>query len=362
MDNAANRMTHKNLRFLRLKIAALVTGAILCMSLVALSAAISFSSPANKTAVIAFRYLQGDVQIEAAPQEQSTTERYQALTLPVTLLIVIVGGSLGVGATVSNLVVRPLYSLQSAVESVNPHGLIPQMKESKNNEDLGVSKLINSLSTKLQRAMESRMRLVAAAGHDLRTPITRMKLRAEFIEDDEMRAQWMKDIDEMTEIANSAIQLVQEEISDHKNEIIDLDIIVSDICHELSEIGLNVIQGKCEALTVNGGHHSIKRAVSNLLSNAAIYGDEATITLTQIEGMAVVTITDIGPGIPEDMIELAFEPFFRAAPAREKKKEGVGLGLAIAKEIVDRHHGEISLTNTKRGLRQVIRLPMASHV
>ena len=108
---------------------------------------------------------------------------------------------------------KPLALLESAAESVSPDGILPALAERGPAEVRATAAAINSLSARLKRAIESRMRLVAAAGHDFRTPLTRMRLRAEFVTDDEERALWLKDIDELERIADSAIQLVREEFT-----------------------------------------------------------------------------------------------------------------------------------------------------
>src|SRR5690606_9253291 len=142
--------------------------------------------------------------------------------------LLIVSCAISVGIIVANMVARPLMILKNAVESVNPRDFIPPIEEAKLQSDLGATKLLNTLSGKLRTTMETRMRLVAAAGHDLRTPITRMRLRAEFIEDAEERAQWEKDINEMAHIAESAMALVSEEIGPGSNEPIDIEMMLHD--------------------------------------------------------------------------------------------------------------------------------------
>jgi len=257
-------------------------------------------------------------------------------------------------------VVRPLEVLEKAVESVDPDGFIPKLDEKALGEGLGATRLINRLSERLKTALESRMRLVAAAGHDLRTPLTRMRLRAEFMADDADREKWIHDIDEMMHIADSAIRLVREETEAGARETLDLREIIAETAGELGEIGHRIETGSLAAAEVEGGRQSLKRAAGNLLANAATHGGRAKVSLREEGGMAVIEIDDEGPGIPEDKIQHAFEPFFRATPARHKSTPGAGLGLAIAKEIICRHGGTITLANRREGgLRQTVRLPLA---
>ena len=150
-------------------------------------------------------------------------------------LLLITIGATAIAVFVANRMVRPLALLENAVESVGPDGALPILPERGPAEVRATAKALNSLSSRLKRAMESRMRLVAAAGHDLRTPITRMRLRAEFVEDDEERARWLTDLDELERIADSAILLVREELGKTSPELIELEKLVGSIGAELRD-------------------------------------------------------------------------------------------------------------------------------
>jgi signal transduction histidine kinase len=206
------------------------------------------------------------------------------------------------------------------------------------------------------------MRLVAAAGHDLRTPMTRMRLRAEFLDlDDEERALWLKDLDELDRIADSAILLVREEVDQPAPEKIRLDALLTEIAEELRNQGRSVTLAKLPAVTVEGSTLALSRALRNLIINAATHGGGATVALFEEGGEALVRIDDEGPGIPDDLLAQIFEPFFRVDPARRQNIAGAGLGLTIAREIVQRAGGDVTIENkTPRGLRQTIRLPLAA--
>jgi signal transduction histidine kinase len=256
--------------------------------------------------------------------------------------------------------VRPLALLESAVESVGPDGTLPALPERGPAEVRATAKALNSLSSRLKRAMESRMRLVAAAGHDLRTPITRMRLRAEFVEDDEERARWLTDLDELERIADSAILLVREESGKAPPELIQLDELVGSIGAELRDQNLDVTQTTVEPVKVRASRLTLNRALRNLIINAATHGVRARVEVGGANGTARIVIEDEGPGIPPDLLGQVFEPFFRADPARRQDIRGAGLGLTIAREIIQRAGGTISISNgAGGGLRQVVELPKA---
>jgi signal transduction histidine kinase len=354
---------------LRAKITLLVFGAMVAISLIAVAASFSVSKLEGASAPRTVFNLPGPggapittgIPREPLPYTLALIQPFAPLWVIVLgYATLIVGGSATVAILVANMIVRPLNILQTAIESVNPQGFIPRIAESGLGEDLATAKLLNRLSDRLQSTMESRMRLVAAAGHDLRTPITRMRLRAEFISDDEERDVWLNDLSEIEHIAESAITLVQEEVSPDEQQLVEIDELVREIVRELRSIGHNVLLDRAVRADVVGSPLSLKRALSNLMVNAATHGHGCRVSVGRMDGNAVIEVLDSGPGIPEEMLGRAFEPFFRASPARGKAVPGAGLGLAIVKEIVNRHRGRITLSNrTPHGLFQQVLLPLA---
>jgi len=231
-------------------------------------------------------------------------------------LLLITFGATAIAVFVANRMVRPLALLESAVESVGPDGVLPSLPERGPAEVRATAKALNSLSARLKAAMESRMRLVAAAGHDLRTPITRMRLRAEFVEDEEERARWLTDLDELERIADSAILLVREESGIAPPELIQLDELVGSIGAELRDQNLDVTETTIEKVKVRASRLTLNRALRNLIINAATHGVRARVEVGGLDGTARIVIEDDGPGIPPELLGQVFEPFFRADPAR----------------------------------------------
>jgi signal transduction histidine kinase len=277
-------------------------------------------------------------------------------------LLLITVGATAVAVFAANRMVRPLVFLENAVASVGPDGLMPELPERGPAEVRATAKALNSLSTRLKRAMESRMRLVAAAGHDMRTPITRMRLRAEFVEDEDERAKWLNDLEELERIADSAIMLVREETGSDAPELIRLDELVGTICADLKDQKLDVTCNYVQPVTVRVSRFKLNRALRNLIINAATHGVRARVSVEGVDGkMARITIEDDGPGIPPEIIDQVFEPFFRADPARRQDIPGAGLGLTIAFEIVQRAGGSIDIANKEGGgLVQIVELPEAA--
>jgi signal transduction histidine kinase len=267
-------------------------------------------------------------------------------------------GALVIALFVANRMVKPLVLLERAIESVGPDALLPELAITGPAEVRVTAKALNSLSGRLKVAMDSRMRLVAAAGHDLRTPITRMRLRAEFVKEEEDRMMWLKDIDELGRIADSAILLVREESGKSAPESLRLDTLIAEVVEELRTLSYDVTITRSTAVMVLGNRTGLSRAFRNLVINAATYGIRARVAIERAPSEATVVICDDGPGIPPDMIGQVFEPFFRANLARTKHFDGAGLGLTIANEIVQRAGGTITIENApSRGLVQTVKLP-----
>lgn len=274
-------------------------------------------------------------------------------------IVLIAVGSAAVSIFAALKITKPLQLLESAVGQIGVDGVLPHIPETGSGEIRATAQALNRLSARLKSSMESRMRLVAAAGHDLRTPMTRMRLRAEFIGDEAERQKWLADLEELDQIADSAIRLVREEASEAGTEIVPLDKLLGEIVGDLRHLGLETRLASTAELSVAAGPIALKRALRNLIINAATHGRSATVHLARSGDTALVTILDEGPGIPEDLIGRVFEPFFRVDLSRRKSLPGAGLGLAIAKEIVERFGGTISITNRKpAGLVQTVTLPM----
>ena len=281
-----------------------------------------------------------------------------------------IAGVTGVVVLAVRRLTRPLALVEEAARRIGPDGELPVLPERGPAEVRAAAAAINRLSARLTGAMDSRMRIVAGAAHDLRTPLTRMRLRAEFVADEEERAHWLSDLAELDRIADSAIRLVREEGEGGALEAVRLDQLVEQVATELREIGLGVAVRSTVPGLVAGRPLSLKRAVRNLAVNAATHGAStahgaslgggARLAVSADAERVVLVIEDDGPGIPEALLGRVFEPFFRVDPARQVKIPGAGLGLAIANEIVARHGGRLTLANRPEGgLIQRVEFPAA---
>jgi signal transduction histidine kinase len=266
-------------------------------------------------------------------------------------------GTVGVALWFAYRITRHLAVLERVAATIDADGVVPRLPESGPAELKATARVLNTMTDRLKSAAESRMRLVAAAGHDLRTPMTRMRIRAEFL-DKEDRSMWLSDLEELDRIADSAIQLVREETQRERSQLLRVDEVIAGICEDLASMRASVTVVKMEAVMISSAPLALTRAVRNLVINAATHGGGAFVTVERENNTALITIDDEGPGIPDHCMSRVFEPFFRADPARRKFGAGAGLGLAIAKEILERHGAKLTIQNrSPKGLRQTVSFP-----
>src|SRR6202045_1326629 len=242
-------------------------------------------------------------------------------------ILLVTIGTVGVALWFAYRITRHLAVLERVAATIDADGALPLLPESGPAELKATARALNTMTARLKNAVESRMRLVAAAGHDLRTPLTRMRLRAEFL-DEEDRSMWLSDLEELDHIADSAIQLVREETERERSQLLRVDEIIGEICRDLAAMRASVTILKTEAVTISSAPLALTRAVRNLVINAATHGGGAFVSVgLENNSTALITIDDEGPGIPEHCMSRVFEPFFRTDPARRKYAAGAGLGL-----------------------------------
>ena len=226
------------------------------------------------------------------------------------------------------------------------------------NEVRQASKVFNQMQARLQQQMEERNRFLAAVSHDLRTPLTRLKLRAEKIELAALRSDVKNDINEMTAIIDTTLDYLR---GDEKPEVtcmLDISALVHSIAENANETG-NVITVTGSAQPIRLQPIATRRCLNNLIENALRYGEHASLEISETNKELVIVIRDDGPGMPEDKLEDVFAPFYRLENSRSRNTRGVGLGLSIAKDMAIKQGGNIRLKNaTDGGLIATLTLPL----
>lgn len=213
----------------------------------------------------------------------------------------------------------------------------------------------NAMQSEIARFDAERTRIMAAVGHDLRTPMTSLRIRAEMIEDDDLRDPMIATLEEMAAMAGGLINYAREGQEEARVQDLDLAELLENLCQSRG-----VPFHASSRPRIQAGPISLSRAVGNLIDNAQRFGgaDGAKVALTQDGKDILITVTDRGPGIPEKLMIRIFDPFIRGEDSRNTESGGAGLGLSIAREIIRDHGGDLWLQNRrKRGLTATIRLP-----
>ena len=191
--------------------------------------------------------------------------------------------------------------------------------------------------------------MLAAISHDLRTALTRLKLRLEVRESPEQREKMTGEIDAMGAMLNSILSFARDDAKREPRTLVDFDALADGVCEDASDAGAAVVYSGLRGVTVSGRPAALRRAISNLIDNAVKYGGGAEVTLNAEARHVILAVEDRGPGIPRSEREKVFEPFYRIEGSRNPETGGVGLGLAVGRSIAREHGGDIVLAARKGG-------------
>ena len=217
----------------------------------------------------------------------------------------------------------------------------------------------NHMQERLIRYVEDRNRVLAAVSHDLKTPITRLRLRAELLDDPVLRDKVLADLEEMQQMAQASLDFLRSGADQAPVTVLDLDALLESLQEDAEDAGqrIELIGGPIRQ-PLRGRPLALKRCLTNLVDNALQYGQQATITVTETPTRVTLAIRDHGSGIAEAELERVFAPFYRLEGSRNRHTGGTGLGLSIARNIARAHGGELRLRNHPHGgLEAVLELP-----
>lgn len=217
---------------------------------------------------------------------------------------------------------------------------------------------LNKMQERIQDLIRDRTQILAAISHDLRTPITRMRIRTQFVSEQHLQDSLTHDLEEMEQMINETLSFARADANTESKVQIDLVSLLQTICEDMQDMGHDVsFFCSSNRIPFFGRSLALKRAFTNLINNAVRYGKKVQVSLTSRAGHCFIRIEDDGPGIPEEEFAQVFSPFYRGEHSRSRDTGGVGLGLAVTKDIIQAHHGEIRLYNKKpHGLRVSVRL------
>ncbi|QYX55031.1 HAMP domain-containing protein [Pseudomonas sp. S07E 245] len=251
---------------------------------------------------------------------------------------------------------RPLKRLARAARDLSLGADVVPVTEGGGSEVVEVGRAFNSMRERISRYLTERSQLFSAISHDLRTPITRLRLRVELLEDERLQAQFSRDLDELELLVKGALQCVKDTDIHENIEPIDLNQLLEILAEPYLRDGRITVEGRALA-PYPGKALALRRCIGNLVDNAIKYGERAHLRIIDGPEGFVLQVDDHGPGVPQQQMEQVFEPHFRLAG----QQQGYGLGLGIARNIAHSHGGEVSLLNLREGgLRVTLCLPRSA--
>ncbi len=261
--------------------------------------------------------------------------------------------------TIVKSFLRPLRQIASAADQLGRDIDHPPLPETGSEEMISAARSFNAMRARIKRYTEDRDHLFSAISHDLKTPITRLRLRAELLEDAETRDKFCADLADLEELAHGALQSIRETTL-HENSVeLDLAVLLQRLAEPANLEGPRVTIDCPTGVIVVGKPLALKRALGNVLDNALFYGSQAEIRVSEGEGHLKIEVRDHGPGIPPAQQERVFDPYVRLEGSRNRNTGGAGLGLGIARNILRGHGGNLTLHNhQKGGLVVTILLPL----
>ena len=287
------------------------------------------------------------------PEETFAWPYKLLLTLAVLLVSVIALTLLAV-----RWLTRPLGVLAAAADELGRDIRRAPLAEQGPVEVRRAAAAFNTMQARLQTYLREREQMLAAVSHDLRTPITRLRLRAELIEDEALRAKFTRDLAEMESMTTAALDFLRGAHVTEPPQPVDVAALLESLQSDMEEAGHAVQVHGQAAAPYPARPLALKRCLTNLIENAIKYGTSAEVRLEDDGRELRITVADHGPGIPESELERVFEPFYRIEGSRNRDTGGVGLGLSVARDIVCTHGGELKLRNRPEGgLEAVLTLP-----
>ena len=253
---------------------------------------------------------------------------------------------------------RPMRGLAHAAGRLGRGEAVEDLPEAGTVETRETVRAFNLMRARLDRYVSDRTAMLAAVSHDLRTPITSLRLHAEFVEDLATKTRILAALDEMQRMTEDALAFIREDMQREETRTVDLHALLDSVAADLAELGHDIAIADSGRVLAVCRPAALRRALRNLLENAAAYGVRAAARIERDGEEIRVVVEDEGPGIPEADLERVFEPFVRLEASRSRDTGGSGLGLAIARSIVRSHGGDIALeSRAEGGLRATVTLP-----
>ncbi|MGP1676706.1 MAG: ATP-binding protein [Burkholderiales bacterium] len=285
----------------------------------------------------------------------------QAAAVPLRLaltLLILLGSVIALSLVAVRWVTGPLSALATAAEKLGEDINRPPLPETGPSEAQRAARAFNTMQRRLARFIADRTRIFTAMSHDLKTPITRLRLRSELLEDEALRAKFDKDLEEMEAMVTQTLDFMRDASTQEAVQRVDAMALLESLQTDYEDTGNKVeIEGSI-VQPYPGRPLGLRRCLTNLVDNAIRYGNRATVKVEDSAERLTIRVLDGGPGIPEAELEQAFAPFFRGEASRSRDTGGTGLGLGIARNIARAHGGDLVLRNRPEGgLEAILTLP-----
>ena len=286
-------------------------------------------------------------------QESASLPWRVLLTLAILLAAVLLLSYIAV-----RWVTRPLQLLATAADQLGRDINRPPLQEGGPAEVRRAAHAFNTMQTRLVHFIDERTRLLTAMSHDLKTPLTRMRLRAELLEDASLRQKFEADLLEMEAMVTQTLEFMRGLSSREPTQLTDIMGLLESLQADNEAMGRTITIVGRVAGPLKGVPQLLKRCLSNLIDNAVLYGQRAEVMVEEGTDVLTIRVRDHGPGIPESEIDKVFEPFYRLEGSRSRDTGGTGLGLSIARNIAQAHGGNVRLRNHEGGgLEAILTLP-----
>jgi signal transduction histidine kinase len=282
-----------------------------------------------------------------------------ALLLDYGVRCIIIGAAAWFGARwVSAPMRRLVDASHSLAASIGGQGARPELDERRGSVEVReAAHVFNQMARQLEEQFKGRGLLVAAISHDLRTPLTRVRMRLESFEAEPAAQRCIADVREMNELIDSSLELFRGAGISASTQAVDVQALVQSLCDDIVEQG-HIATASGHAAVVDAQPAALRRTLSNLVSNAVRYGGRADVSVFSDPSGVRILVDDDGPGIPPAQMDAVFQPFYRVESSRNRHTGGTGLGLYIARDLIARQGGTVSLANrSEGGLRATVFVP-----
>lgn len=260
---------------------------------------------------------------------------------------------------VARMSIQPLRQLAQAATELGRDIERPPLAERGPTEVRHAASAFNTMQAHIRGYVAERTQMLAAITHDLQTPLTRIRLRLEKVQDKELQARLVEDLSAVQTMIKDGLDLARSMNSEEPKQRTDFDSILDSVCADAAETGQDVTLSGHTGVFITVQPNAMRRCLTNLIDNAVKYGGYARVTASQDSHKVVVQVRDGGPGIPENMLEAVFDPFFRLEVSRSRDTGGTGIGITIARNIAAKHGGTLYLRNhPEGGLVATLELPI----